>query len=377
MRCVAPTQVRSRLSTQNARQTKYAFTRSQKRSSNRRQKSSFRNHASADDSSSESSNDLTTGLAHDEYLRSVAATPPPAELGALIAVLQAQGATPVLPSEREGLHPLCIPLARNSDESVTCLKLNVEDTAIEVVNAVDGVHLSLLSKNCKEYVVKAMVVEEAEANENGDDKSDAIIATAAGAIGASLYEPGAFTTLGKDIPTYLTLRVGKFPEQMEQLTQKHLSKSPSDEMSAFVTCDLYKSTFGFWGRPHWYLSNIYERLDRKEESRDCARFALTDCEWSTLGSVEDLNECLERSGWSGKTVDEVKEIIDTRRGPNRDAFDGPKTDAQVAEELALTLLDKVAFGELSTKEVIQRLAECYSTAEKPGLAKLVMSAYSL
>ena len=163
VRCVAPTQVRSRLSTQNARQTKYALTRSQKRSSNRRQKSSFRNHASADDSSSESSNDLTTGLAHDEYLRSVAATPPPAELGALIAVLQAQGATPVLPSEREGLHPLCIPLARNSDESVTCLKLNVEDTAIEVVNAVDGVHLSLLSKNCKEYVVKAMVVEEAEA----------------------------------------------------------------------------------------------------------------------------------------------------------------------------------------------------------------------
>jgi hypothetical protein len=76
-------------------------------------------------------------------------------------------------------------------------------------------------------------------------------------------------------------------------------------------------------------------------------------------------------------VDEIKAIIDTRRGPNRDAFDGPKTDAQVAEELATTLLDKLAFGELTVKETIQRLAECYSTADKAGLAKLVMSAYSL
>ena len=70
-------------------------------------------------------------------------------------------------------------------------------------------------------------------------------------------------------------------------------------------------------------------------------------------------------------------IIDTRRGPNRDAFDGPRTDAQVAEELALCLLDKLAFKELTVKESIQRLAECYSTAEKASLAKLVMSAYSL
>jgi hypothetical protein len=76
-------------------------------------------------------------------------------------------------------------------------------------------------------------------------------------------------------------------------------------------------------------------------------------------------------------VDEIKAIIDTRRGPNRDAFDGPKTDAQVAEELATCLLDKLAFGELTVKETIQRLAECYSTADKAGLAKLVMSAYSL
>jgi hypothetical protein len=162
---------------------------------------------------------------------------------------------------------------------------------------------------------------------------------------------------------------------MEALAQKHLEKQ--DEMSAFVTCDLYKSTFDKWGRPHWYLSGVYDDLGRAEEARDCARFALTDCEWCTLGNGDDLARCLQRSGWGGKSVDEVKAIIDTRRGPNRDAFDGPRTEAQIAEELALCLLDKLAFRELTVKESIQRLAECYSTAEKASLAKLVMSAYAL
>ena len=66
-----------------------------------------------------------------------------------------------------------------------------------------------------------------------------------------------------------------------------------------------------------------------DEARDCARFALTDCEWCTLGNGDDLARCLERSGWGGQSVDEVKAIIDTRRGPNRDAFDGPRTEASV------------------------------------------------
>ena len=40
---------------------------------------------------------------------------------------------------------------------------------------------------------------------------------------------------------YLTLRVGKFPDTMEALVQRHLDKE--DEQSALITCDLYKGTF--------------------------------------------------------------------------------------------------------------------------------------
>ena len=315
---------------------------------------------------------MTSGVAHAEYLRLHTITPPE-ELGSLIAVLAAQGFTPVPPSQRKGLHPLCIPLA-SRDLKTVCLKVCQEDgVTLEVVSASDGVHLSLLARTCAEYVHKALVQEEAEGGDSiGTERP---VARAAGAVGSSLYQPGTFSALGKDVPVYLTLRVGKFPDAMEALVEKHLRKR--DEMSAFVTCDLYKSTFGMWGRPHWYLSEVYFDLGRDEEARDCARFALTDCAWSTVGNGADLRKCVERCGWGDKSVDEIKAIIDTRRGPHREAFDGPKTDAAAAEEAAQLFLDKCAFGELATEEIVQRVAECFSAAEKGSLAKLVMSAYAL
>ena len=397
--CVTSTRIpgsppgrRSRLGTADAcaRTVTRSFDRVKRSpAANRRRKIASPAFASNGDASSfeAEADDLTTGDVHGAYLHSVASlTVAPDEMRALLKVLQAQGATVVRPSARENLHPLCIPLAVFADGTKACLKLNVEDGGVEVVRvAVGGMHLQLLARTSKEYVHKALVEEEAVCGESSlDSTSDSKsksekgpIRRAAGEIGDVLYEPGSFTTLGKDLPVYLTLRVGKFPCQMEGLVQKHLSKDPSDELSAIVTCDLYKATFPFWGRPHWYVSNVYHQLHRDEESRDCARFALTDCEWSTVGSANDLKKVLTRSGWSGKTVDEIKEIIDTRRGPDRNAFDAPKTETEMATELAATLLDKAALGELSVKEIIQRLAECYSTAEKPGLAKLVMSAFVL
>lgn len=38
---------------------------------------------------------------------------------------------------------------------------------------------------------------------------------------------------------------------------------------------------------------------------------------------------------------------------------------------------QVAAGELGVGEITQRLAECYMTADKPSLSKLVMSSMSL
>ena len=77
------------------------------------------------------------------------------------------------------------------------------------------------------------------------------------------------------------------------------------------------------------------------------------------------------------SVGRDRAVVETRRGPNRNAFDGPKTDEQLAEEEATVLLDKVAAGEMQVTEITQRLAECYSRADRGNLAKLVMASFQM
>jgi hypothetical protein len=165
-----------------------------------------------------------------------------------------------------------------------CLMVSPLDSITTQVVAADGINLRLLAKTCKEYIHKAVVEEEAAAAAADEAESSEgesyRIAAAAGTVGAALHESGAFNTLGKELPVYLALRVGKFPDTMEALARRHIAKD--DETSALITCDLYKGTFEGWGRPHWYLSQVYADMGREEEARDAARFAVTDCEWSTM-----------------------------------------------------------------------------------------------
>lgn len=127
------------------------------------------------------------------------------------------------------------------------------------VVAADGVNLRLLARTCKDYIHKALVEEEAASETNGKSTR---VATAAGTVGLALHENGAFATLGKDLPVYVALRVGKFPDTMEALVSRHVEKK--DEQSALITCDLYKGTFEGWGRPHWYISQVYTDMGRHE-----------------------------------------------------------------------------------------------------------------
>ena len=340
--------------------------------------------ASSDDAAdSPADSDLASGALHAEYVRGVAGIAPPPELPALVAVLAAQGAALVPPDRRAGLHPLCVPVATLPDGRVACVKVGGlgDPDALEVV-AANGVALDLLARNCREYVHKAIVEEEAAKAEAGEDVSaDAdssafpVRVAATDPLASELHDLGAFATLGKELAVYCHLRVGKFPDTIEALVRRHLDKG--DEMSAFVTCDVYKSAFSGWAAPHWYLSSVYADLGRDEEARDAARFCITDCEWATLGSMATVAECLTRCGWEGKGVEEVRAIVETRRGPNRDAFDGPKDPKDAALEEAAALLDKAAAGEVGAREITQRLAECYSRADRGNLAKLVMASFQM
>ena len=102
---------------------------------------------------------------------------------------------------------------------------------------------------------------------------------------------------------YVTTQIGKFPSSMEGLVKRHLDRG--DEQSALITCDLYKSTFGEWGAPHVFISDLYGKLGRDEEARDAARHALQ-TPWSTIGGSEAIERMIRVAGWQGKTSPRLK-----------------------------------------------------------------------
>ena len=188
-----------------------------------------------------------------------------------------------------------------------------------------------------------------------------------------LTEPGAFHTLGKELPVYLTLRVGKFPDVMEQLARRHLDKG--DEQSALVTCDLYKATFEGWGRPHWYLSQVYADAGRHEEARGRREVRADRLPVVHGGGAAGAAAGAVRLGRPERGRD--RDVHRDPPGPAAPQFDGPKSDEQLAAEEAAVLLDKVYAGEMRLGEITQRLAKCYMDSDNGALAKLVMSSISI
>ena len=316
---------------------------------------------------------LRDGVAHAAYVRDAAGAEAPAELEALVRVLEARGCALVRPNARRGLHPLVMPLAKTTEDAEeTVYGLMMDDGAVggetmpamPVVRVRGGVHATLVGKSAKEFVHRAIVEEEARS-----DEERTVVAAAAGAVGVSLHNHGAFTTSGKEFDVYVTTQIGKFPSSMEGLVKRHLDRG--DEQSALITCDLYKSTFGEWGAPHVFISDLYAKLGRDEEARDAARHALQ-TPWSTIGGSEAIERMIRVAGWEGKNVAEIKEVLESRRGPSAAAFDGPKSEKQLAREESELLLDQLAAGEIEAATVNQRLAECYMNAGKPTLAKFIM-----
>ena len=320
--------------------------------------------------SAASASALVSGETHAAYMRDAAKTKAPAELPAALRVLEARGYELEAPNARKGLHPLVVPLAKRASDGhvIGLMIMDEQGGETPVVGVTDGAYLTLLAKNASQYVHWAIVEEEAST-----DEQSTVVAAAAGSVGVSLHNHGEFKTSGKPFDIYVTTQVGKFPSCMEGLVQRHLDRG--DDQSALITCDLYKATFGEWGAPHVFISDLYTRLGRVEEARDAARQALQ-TPWATIGSRDAIQRMIDAAGWSGKTVQEIKDVLESRRGPSAAAFDGPKTDKQLAREESETLLDRVARGELESATVNQRLAECYMNAGKPALAKFIMCGMS-
>ena len=226
-------------------------------------------------------------LLHDT-LRDLARVEPPARLAAL-ELLLAGGSHDLLdPRQSAGVHPLVVPLARDSQGHI--LGLLRWPTAPEgmhppVVRQA-GPQLSLVARSVDAWVHAELAHRDARGEALGG------LLTAANDPG-HLYAAGQLAASRLPLNAYLLLKVGVTFDFFEELIEAHLEKG--DEKAALVTADRACREAPGWARPQAIRARTYERVGRLEEARDGARVALLEPIW-TLG--EDPQGVAVLAGWT-------------------------------------------------------------------------------
>ena len=245
--------------------------------------------------------------AHAEVLRRAGAEVP-ANLAQLLAVVTAEGASPLPPDARDGLHPLVLPIAKawrgdRDDDRVVGLLLRPSPSTpraplagpLPVVLAGPG-GVRMLAKDAASYVHAAIIREDASPASATTTPEPYPVAGAAGAAGRAMYTRGELAASSMpDRPEVFILRnVGKFPDDMEAMALRHLNgvekgASPSDSAvtSALVTAEWYANDRAFegWAGPQAFNARMLRAMGRADEARDAARVALSTAAcWDTVGT---------------------------------------------------------------------------------------------
>ena len=321
---------------------------------------------------------FASSSSHSEYIENAASIPrtknTETNIESLLRVCRAKGLEIVEPSQRRNLHPLVVPVAKETSTSTT-IGIYIPHDDVDSLSIVRvspcGKFLTLLARNPKEFIHREIVEEEA-----ATDGAERALFDASGEVGKNAYELNDYSEKkGKlTLDQYLTMKVGRFPSSLRGLVERHLERK--DEESALVACDVFKNQFQNWGEVYAFISDVYASLNRMEEARDYARSGVQ-CPWSTFETRESLDRMIERAGW-GETssVAEIRKILDTRKGPGRDQFVDESKEKVKAEEDAEDCLNAMANGEKAVVDTVIQLAECYSRAGKERHAKFVMCASS-
>ena len=228
--------------------------------------------------------------AHAEALKRAGAVPPE-HLPQLLAVLAALGHRPVAPSQRDGLHPLVLPLAAETvDEEGggsgggvigLFLRPSLGPTAststLPIVRSGPG-GVDLIAFDATQFIHRALVLEDASATASAADSADSAamkammmndrrnrpVADAAGSLGRRLYTAGelAASPMPARPEVFIQRNVGKFPGVMTGLALAHENKG--DALSALVTAEWYgnDTTFDGWGCAQAFNARMLARHDR-------------------------------------------------------------------------------------------------------------------
>lgn len=235
--------------------------------------------------SSSLSDSIGTSSKHVEYLKTIANAEPPKKLETFFELLQLTDYEIIEPTERKGLIPLVIPIAkkRMAEYPVLCFmrwptqKQGI-DLQIAQTNAIGVQLIALNTENyCKRIVAELDFYGDANASKAIEIiNKDGIVYTEGECL--AILKSGKFPTISdKDLrlalDRYLLTVVGQFPDCYERLADNFASNE--NEISALVTCERAVNLFYGWGHPVRFHAEILNRMvGRETEARDAARSAM-------------------------------------------------------------------------------------------------------
>jgi len=361
--------------------------------------------------------------AHADALRRAGATPP-AHLRELLDVLLATGGFRLDPSDRTGVHPLVLPLARVSSEGLGGLPGSADwkdetrastsdehdahatigllvrpadvrgggEDQLRVVASGPG-GIELLAPSAAHHVHRALVEEDFRLFRHGTRDGDANVRPALAAAGAlgeaphAICPPGTFAALDASSPkrrpeVFLHAAFGGcvFPAAAEALIAHH-ERVRGDAVSALVTSEWYANQAAFqgWGFAHAANARALKRRGRDGEARDAARVALACAPWWTLSrragvalalaDVAGLRDAVLLNEWG---AEQFRDMLDTGGEAHRRALEAmqgvaaggtPAADRSSDQSVAA---DQSSANEASANEASAPFAPATAFEKKAG-----------
>jgi hypothetical protein len=207
---------------------------------------------------------------HTAYLRDVARVKSPQRLRALLELIDLQGEdTLISPTDRKGLNPFLIPLARNKkDNSRLCFirwPTQKDEMDLQLCRTTE-VGVVLVSLGTNQYCHRIAVEQDFYCTPTAPQaiallNRDGEMYTSGAYL--DFLKSGKFPTLTDAdlklvLDRYLLTKVGAFPDCYERLANNFMASK--NDVSALVTCERAVSIFYGWGHPINFHAKVMSKL---------------------------------------------------------------------------------------------------------------------
>jgi hypothetical protein len=239
---------------------------------------------------------------HREFLKNVAKVEIPVKLDELLQILSIQKFELVDPTQRRGINPFVIPLAKNKKDGsfIGFLRwpTQKETMPMQVVRT-NPVGLTLLALSADAYCHRQAV----ELDFSGDINASTVLELA-GPL-EKKYEMGdalKFVKTAKlpqvseenklrlGLDRFILTKVAPFPDCYERLATDYIRIG--NFVNGLVTIERAASLFFSWGAPAGFHARLLTRIGRPNEAKDVAKAALSDPKFTLCKTDEVTVICL-------------------------------------------------------------------------------------